>query len=130
MSFVYVCFTVLDPGNGICALLLEKKVEKAFISHFIISFLGLVGSDHNHWVQPQVVHGKEKIGSEFQGAKKLKWRILASKSTNWLILQVNTMACGDSNDQLCKWHSSHQNQKRPLSEGSQPKTLSGEQPNL
>lgn len=43
--------------KGSEALLLDKRVEKAFISHFIISFLGLMGSDHNHWVQPQAVQG-------------------------------------------------------------------------
>lgn len=48
------------------ALFLEKRVKKPYQSLSCISFLVLRGSDLDHYVQPQAVQQKEKIGKEFQ----------------------------------------------------------------
>lgn len=121
---------MLDPADRTWGPALGEENKEASIVTIRYFLLSPNGKGHKSLSSS---HSCSRQGNNREGVlrgQKLEWRTLASRSTRWLILKVNTIAWGDSNDQLRKWHSSHPNQMRPPRLGSQPETLSAEQPNL
>lgn len=121
---------MLDPADRTWGPALGEENKEASIVTIHYFLLSPNGKGHKSLSSS---HSCSRQGNNREGVlrgQKLEWKTLASRSTQWLILKVNTIAWGDSNDQLRKWHSSHPNQMRPPRLGSQLETLSAEQPNL